>query len=359
MATLSLSLSHVTTNATTPTASTSFATNSTTSTSFPTSVSTSITNSPLPYPSRAQCSNVPPLNIEKNIPRSMTADVISCLLDMKKNNINNKNNDDSCGDSRLSFTTVSTAVNTSTCNTANVSTNTSANPILSPADSLRELSIDKISKCLSNSSIVKNNNTGNRSVDKNNDDKITKIHSLGGGVPITSPQFSKTSTSIPDEVVSLNANLSSVPASICSSSQINVTTPLSLLLPVNDTVPVSVPIPYPIPNPNLESLETLKVKNLESESESTLRMGTKTERGTRTSTPSWAAVGGYDHPQPGSRLLQYGERDNYKLFNFFTSALLFPHFLDYFIRYQNGFCSFNLCYSILYLNCSSLSLFNY
>ena len=321
-------LSHVTTNATTPTATTSFATNSTTSTSFPTSVSTSITNSPLPYPSRAQCSNVPPLNIEKNNPQSMTADVISCLLDMKKNNINNKNNDDSCGDSRLSFTTVSTAVNTSTCNTANVSTNTSANPILSPADSLRELSIDKISKCLSNSSIVKNNNdsmhhyhnTGNRSVDKNNDDKITKIHSLGGGISLISPQFSKTSTSIPDEVVSLNSNLSTVPA-----SQINVTAPLSLLLPVNDTVPVSVPIPYPIPNPNLESVETLKVKNLvsESESESTLRTGTETGLGTMTSTPSWAAVGGYDHPQPGSRLLQYGERDNYEHFNFFTSALLF------------------------------------
>ena len=53
------------------------------------------------------------------------------------------------------------------------------------------------------------------------------------------------------------------------------------------------------------------MNNVESESESRLKIGSTTRTGTGTGTrmvtPSWAAVGGYDHPQPGSRLLQYGK----------------------------------------------------
>ena len=311
--------------------------NPTVLTSNATSVFTSISTSPVPYSSHSDCTNVPLLNIEKKIPPKIATDVITCFLDLKKNQTDNNNDiDNSCGDSRLSFTTVSTAVNTSTCNTANVSTNTSANPILSPAESLKEMSIDKIPRCHSDTFIANNNemmhhyhnNINDISIDKINNDNIMEMHSLSGGitVPIPTAKLTLISPSIPVEGMVLNSILSTVPASVSSSSPVSGNAPLSLFLPLEDTVPVPGPIPGPgpipvsvpifhrnpitNPNANAESSETVNVNNVESESESRLKIGTTTRTGTgiRMVTPSWAAVGGYDHPQPGSRLLQYGKR---------------------------------------------------
>ena len=350
----------ITPNATTPTVLTSNAT----------SVFTSISTSPVPYPSRSDCANVPLLNIEKNIPQKTATDVITCFLDLKKNQNDNNDNeiDNSCGDSRLSFTTVSTAVNTSTCNTANVSTNTSANPILSPAESLKEISIDKITRCHSDTLIVNNNekmhhyqnNVDDISIDKINNDNIMEMHSLAGGVtvPISYAKLTLISPSIPKEGTVLNSILSTAPVSVSLSSPVSRSTPLSLFLPPEDPIPVSVlgpipvsvpgpipvsvpgPIPMPVPvpvpisdrnpitnpNTNAESSETVNVKNVESESESGLKIGARTGTGasTRMATPSWAAVGGYDHPQPGSRLLQYGKKVVYTLNSSICLSCIIP-----------------------------------